>query len=190
MINRIWIFLIISGIIYSLISGRAEELSNIIISFPLSTFEVILPISLTVIFWSGIVKIAGDSGLIFKISSKMKWFMVKLFPNLPKNSKAHEYISANFIANILGLGSVATPLGLKAFEEMQKENNSSVASKSMITFLLINTSGLTLIPTTILALRGNYNSKVNIELIGFIFIATLITTISAVVINKLLNNEY
>ncbi|XMB87234.1 nucleoside recognition domain-containing protein [Mycoplasmatota bacterium WC44] len=176
--------MIISGITYSLFTGNAEELTNIIISFPLNTFETVLPIFMTVIFWSGIIKVANDAKLIYKLSSKMKWLMRMLFPELPKDSKAHEYISANFIANILGLGSVATPLGLKAFEEMQKENKTKVATTPMITFLLINTSGLTIIPTTILALRGKYNPLINAELIGYIFLATLTTTIFAIFLSK------
>ncbi|XMB66542.1 nucleoside recognition domain-containing protein [Mycoplasmatota bacterium zrk1] len=168
---------------YFLISGNASELTNLIISFPVNVFNTMLPIVMTIIFWSGFIKVAADAGLIDKFSSKIRWLMVKLFPEIPKDNKAHQYISANFLANILGLGSVATPLGLKAIEEMQRLNKSDVASNSMITFLLINTSGLTLIPTTILALRGNYNPLVNAELIIYIFIATLITTLSAIILN-------
>ncbi len=187
MINKLWIMLIFLGISYSIISGRSEELSKFIIRFPVSTLDVLIPISLSVIFWSGMIKVASDSNLISKISGYFKFIMVKIFPEIPKNNKAIDYISANFIANVLGLGSVATPLGLKAFGEMQKLNKKKTPSKSMITFLLINTSGLTIIPTTILALRDNYNAKVNTELITYIFLATFITTISALLVNRVFN---
>lgn len=132
--------------------------------------------------------IATDSGLLNKISNFLYPFLRKLFPEIPKNHESLGYISSNITANILGLGNAATPFGLKAMKSLQKLNNESVvASKSMITFILLNTSGLTLLPTTIISLRSINGSTNPTAVIIPTIIITIISTISAIILDKLFN---
>src|SRR5699024_12703212 len=105
------------------------------------------------VFWLGIMKIAEKANILKGLAKLFRPFIHKLFPELPKDHPAVGYILSNFTANIFGLGSAATPIGLKAMEEMKKLSKSNVASRSMITFLALNTSSLTLIPTTVIAIR-------------------------------------
>ena len=101
--------------------------------------------------WLGLMNIAKNSGLLDKLSKKISPILKFLFPEIPKNHESLNYISSNIIANMFGLGNAATPFGLKAMKSLQKLNkNKDIASRSMITFLVINTSGVTIIPTTII----------------------------------------
>src|SRR5699024_2697163 len=110
---------------------------------------------------------------------------IKLFPELPKDHPAIGYILTNFTANIFGLGSAATPIGLKAMEEMKKLSKSNVASRSMITFLALNTSSLTLIPTTVIAIRMQYGSSEPTAIVGTTILATITSTIAAILFDRL-----
>lgn len=111
--------------------------------------------------------------------------VVRLFPEIPKDHPAIGYILSNVTANIFGLGNAATPMGIKAMEEMKKLSGSDEASRSMITFLAINTSSLTLIPTTVIAIRMQYDSISPTEIVGTTILATLISTTSAIMIDRL-----
>jgi spore maturation protein A len=111
-----------------------------------------------VILWSGIMNIASNSGLLNKFSKLLYPLLRRLMPSV-RNQKSFEYISSNIAANMLGLGSVATPAGLKAMKELEKDNNvPGTATDAMITFLVLNTSGVTIIPMTVIALRIGYGS--------------------------------
>jgi len=140
-----------------------------------------------VAMWSGLMKIAEESGMIDSLAKKMSPFLIFLFPELPKDCVAKKYISTNIIANILGLGWAATPAGLKAMEELQKLNkNKSVASNSMCMFLIINLSSLQLITVNILAYRSEYGSANPSEIIAPGILATLISTIAAIAFAKIM----
>ena len=135
MINKIWGFFIIVGIIFMLIFGRVTELNDTILTSATSGVNMILDLLPIIVLWSGIMKIAEKSGLLNSIGNFMKPVLSKLFPSLKKDSKALGYITSNIAANAMGLGSAATPFGLKAMEEMQKENkNKDTASDAMISF--------------------------------------------------------
>src|SRR5699024_5180573 len=110
--------------------------------------------------------------------------VLKLFPEIPPNHPAIGYILSNFTANIFGLGNAATPMGIKAMEEMKRLSGTETASRSMITFLALNTSSLTLIPTTVIAIRMQYNSASPTEIVGTTIIATIVSSISAVIIDR------
>ena len=155
MVSIIWTFLIVIAIIYSFISGKVDIINNTILTSGNSALKLMLSLLPTIALWSGIMKIAEDSGLLTKFANLLRPFLRKLFPSVPKDNKALGYISSNIAANMLGLGSAATPFGLKAMEELQKINDKKdTASTPMITFLVLNTAGVTIIPTTILAIRS------------------------------------
>ncbi len=160
MVGFVWAFLIIIGIIYALLSGNISVINDSILTNANKALELFLNILPIIVLWTGILKIAEGSGLLDKFSSLLKPGLSKLFPSVPKDNKALGYISSNIVANMLGLGSAATPAGLKAMQELQTINHKKdEASAAMITFLVLNTAGVTIIPTTILALRIAYNSS-------------------------------
>lgn len=186
MINKIWAFFIIIGILFSLITGGIEKVNMEIINSTKTSMELILKIVPLMCLWLGIMNIAKESGLISKLASKLSPLLSFLFPEIPKGDESLEYISSNVVVNVLGLGSAATPFGLKAMESLQKKNKNKVeATRSMITFLILNTSGLTLVPTTVISLRMLYGSSNPTEVILPVIIATVCSTILAILIDKL-----
>ena len=157
MINIIWFLLIFVGLFYSLISGNTN-ISDSILNSSYDTWDMMISNGPLVVLLCGIMNIAEKSGLLLKFSKLLTPFLKKLMPSI-KNEKAFLYISSNIVANMLGLGSVATPAGLKAMKELDKDNkDKSKASEGMITFLVLNTSGVTIIPMTVIALRMGYGS--------------------------------
>lgn len=157
MINFVWFILIVVGLLYSFISG-STNMSDVILASSNEALDLIKTLLPLVVLWSGIMNIASESGLLHKFSLLLKPLLKKLFPSV-KNTKALDYISSNIAANMIGLGSAATPFGLKAMSELEKENKTTgVATPAMITFLVLNTSGVTIIPMTVIAMRMAYKS--------------------------------
>ena len=186
MINIIWALFIILGIIYSIFTGNISLVNEEIVTSAKTSLDIFLGILPTIVLWVGIMKIASNSGLLSKISNMLYPFLNKLFPEIPKNHESLGYISSNITANILGLGNAATPFGLKAMSSLQELNkDKSTASRSMITFILLNTSGLTLLPTTVISLRSMYKSVNPTLVIVPTIIITLIATISAIILDKI-----
>ena len=184
MISLLWTFLIIIGILYSLITGNIEVINNSILTNAGKALELILSLLPTIVLWSGIMKIAEDAGVLTKFASFLKPILSKLFPSVPSNHPSLGYIASNIAANMLGLGSAATPFGLRAMSELQKINSKKdTASNAMITFLVLNTAGVTIIPTTIIALRLAYGSSSPTAIIAPAVISTSCSCISAIVID-------
>ena len=166
MVNIIWFILISIGIIYSILTGNVSLINDEIIISGKSSFSLILTMMEVTVLWTGILNIAKTSGLLSKFANLISPLLSKLFPDIPPSHESLTYISSNVAANMLGLGSAATPFGLKAMKSLQDINdNKKVASKSMITFLVLNTSGVTIIPTTVIALRLSFNSMNPSEII-------------------------
>ena len=181
MINVIFSLLTVIGIIYSLLVGRANNISNIILGSASKTFELAVNIFAFMALWLGIINIANKSGLLDKVTYLLKPLLKKIFPEIPENHESLNYISTNFVANMFGLGNAATPFAIKAMKSLKELNNRDVASNSMITFLILNTAGLTIIPTTILSLRSLFNS--NYSIIGITLISSLISLSLALLLN-------
>lgn|SRR5574344_1601368 len=159
MINIIWFLFIFLGIIFSILTGNAQTINNEIINSSKEAFDLIIKMMPVMVLWMGLLNIAEKSGLLIKFSNLLAPILHIIFPKLDKKSKALTYISSNIAANMIGLGSAATPFGLKAMNELQKDNlKKDTATTEMITFLVLNTSGVTLIPTTVIALRTSYQS--------------------------------
>jgi spore maturation protein A len=188
MINKVWFILVIIGIVYGIVSGNGQ-LSDIILNSSYDTWDMILSVGPLVVLWCGIMNIAEKSGLLFKVSNILTPLLKKIMPSV-KNETAFMYISSNIAANMLGLGSVATPAGLKAMKELDKDNkDKSKASEGMITFLVLNTSGVTIIPMTVIALRMGYGSVDPLKIIIPSIIATAISSISGLLLDYIIRRR-
>ena len=186
MINYIWAFFIIIGIIYGLLTGNIENINNTLINSGTSAIEMIFKLIPLICLWLGIMNIAKDSGLIDILARKLNKILKILFPEIPENHEALTYISSNIILNMLGVGNAATPFGLKAMKEMQNLNkNKDTASRSMITFLVINTSSVTIIPTTIISFRVLNNSINPTGIVPLCIITTVISCIFGIILDRL-----
>lgn len=184
MVGYIWAFLILIGVIYSFFTGNISIINDSILTNANKALELILNLMPIIVLWTGILKIAEVSGLLDKFAAFLRPILCKLFPDVPKDNKALGYISSNIAANMLGLGSAATPAGLKAMKELQEINQTKdTASTPMITFLVLNTAGVTIIPTTILALRGAYHSLNPGEIILPAIIATACSSIAGLTLD-------
>lgn len=176
MVNIIWGIFIVVGIVYGLFSGNVKTINDILISSGKTSIEIIMEMIPVLVVWMGLMEIAEKSGLLTLISKKLSAFLRILFPSIPKDNKALGYIASNVAVNMAGLGSAATPFGLKAMEELQKINpKKDTASEAMITFLVLNTGGVTIIPTTIIALRALHKSANPNEVIITCILATFIS---------------
>lgn len=185
MIAILWILLFFIGTFTFIFTGRVAELNISYISSINSTFELIISILPGIILWSGVMNIADEGGLLNKFSNFLSPVLKKIFPDIPNDSKALDYISSNIAANALGLGSVATPFGLKAMRELQKINmNKKEASQAMQTFLVINTAGVTIIPTMVITLRISNGSTNPFLILIPSMIITFLSCLFGIVINK------
>lgn len=191
MVNIIWMFLIIIGIAYGLINNNLETINTTIVDSTKVSLDMLFKIFPVVALWMGLMKIAETSKLLEKLSMKLSPFLTKLFPDIPKGHESLSLIASNMIANIFGLGSAATPFGLKAMSSMQKLNKKKdTASRSMITFLVINTSGLTIIPTTIISLRMMHGSSDPTKIVFACIISTMCATIGGIIVDRVLARRY
>ncbi len=191
MINKLWIFFIISGSLFLIINGKADILNNQIISSGKTTLDLILQIFPLLAIWLGIMNIAKKSGLLDKVSKAISPFLSKLFPEIPKGHESLGLISSNIIANLFGLGNAAIPFGLKAMESLQTLNkDKKTASRSMITFLVINTCGVTLIPTTIISLRLMHDSTDPTSIVVPCMLVTFISLFIGLIIDRLFAKRY
>lgn len=191
MINIIWAVLLISGFIVGGITGNIEEVTNAAIDSGKVAVELALGLIGVMGLWLGIMKIAEDSGLIKGISKVLKPIMVIIFPDIPPEHPAMGSMIMNISANILGLGNAATPFGLKAMKELQTLNHKKdTATNSMITFLAINTSSVTLIPATTIGILSAAGAKNPTEIIGPTIITTTISTIVAIIAARILGKRH
>lgn len=191
MINKLWGIFIVVGIFFSIITNRLEIMNNTIFESAKISFELITRIFPVMALWLGIMKIAEVSGLLNKISLFLKPFLNKLFPDVPEGHESLSYITANLVSNAFGLGNVATPFGIKAMKSLcELNNNKKEASQSMITFVILNTCGLTIVPTTLISIRMFYGSKNPASVSFLCLIVTLLSTIFGVVLNKIISRGY
>ena len=184
MVSYIWFFLIVVGIVYSFLTGNISVINESILTNGADALELMLSIFPVIVLWSGIMKIAEEAGTLRKFAKILEPILSKLFPSVPKDNLALGFIASNIAANMMGLGSAATPFGLKAMTELQKINDKKdTASVPMITFLVLNTAGVTIVPTTVLALRIAHGSANPSEIILPGAIATFCSCIGAVTID-------
>lgn len=190
MVNIIWGIFLIIGITYGLISGNIESVNSEILGSAKTALKMIFEILPVLVVWMGLMKIAEDSGLLNKISLILSKPLKFLFPSIPAGNKALGLIASNVAVNMMGLGNAATPFGLKAIDELQKINpKKDTASEAMITFLVLNTGGVTLIPTTVIALRMLHGSNNPTEIIITSIIATLCSCSSGLILDYFIRRK-
>ena len=172
MINYIWGFFLIIGIIYSFLTGTTINVNQELLTSGSNAIDMILNLIPLMCLWLGVMNIAKQSGLLDVMADKIYPIIKIIFPEL-KDKESISLISSNMIMNMLGLGNAATPFGLKAMQRLQEINEKKdESSRSMITFLVINTASITIIPTTVISLRILNNSTNPTE----ILICSIITT--------------
>lgn len=185
MLNKIWAGMIFIGIVFGIIHGKMQEVTNGILSGAQDAVSLCISLAGILAFWSGIMEIAKESGFLQKLSKGLTPFLDFLFPDVPKNHPAREQMSANIAANILGLGWAATPSGLEAMKQLKQLNgNSEVASRSMCAFLVLNISSLQLIPVNMIAYRSQYGAVNPTAIVGPAIVATLVSTIVGILFIK------
>lgn len=184
MVNIIWACMAMIGIVYAMINGTMDQVNNAI--FESANQAVTLSIGLIsiLVFWLGIMKIAEKANILKNLAIIFRPLILKIFPDIPADHPAIGYILSNLTANLFGLGNAATPMGIKAMQEMKRLSASETASRSMITFLAINTSGFTLIPTTVIAIRMQFSSISPTEIVGTTIIATIASTVAALLLDR------
>lgn len=179
MLNIVWPIFIIISFSFAFFSGNLEKINASIFN---STNEAIsLSISLlgTICLWNGIMQIANNTSIVDKLTKFLNPIIKFLFPKLKNNFKIQKEISMNMVANILGLGNAATPLGLKAMKSMQNENKSKdTLSDSMMMFIVLNTASIQIIPTTVIAIRNSLNSKNPTSIVFHVWVATIMAAIA------------
>ena len=160
MLNIIWPIFIIISFGYAIFSGNIENLNKSIFSSTESAVTLCITLLGTMCLWNGIMHIANKTSVIEKLTKILKPLMKFIFPNINKNSQTHKEISMNIVANMLGLGNAATPLGLKAMKSMQKNNSKKdTLTDNMMLFIVLNTASLQIIPTTVIAIRSSMRLK-------------------------------
>ena len=187
-LNYIWIGLFAIGVIIGVVKlflgdfNAMPEMMDSIFSMSNLAFDMTIGLTGTLTFWMGVMKVGEDSGLINRLVKKLSPVLVKLFPEIPKDHPALSSLFINISANMLGLDNAATPIGLKAMQEIQSINKQKdTASNSMIMFLTLNTSGLTIIPVSIMAYRSKFGAADPTD----IFIPLLLTTMCSTLVGLL-----
>lgn len=190
MLNFLWAGMIIVGVVFAAFQGELEAVTNAALDSSKEAVTLCLTMMGVMSFWMGLMEIATKAGVIQALSKVLRPIIRVLFPQLPREHKANEYITTNVIANMLGLGWAATPAGLQAMEalnELEEERRQGraagpprkkgIASNEMCTFLIINISSLQLIPINMIAYRSQYGSVNPTRIVGPGLVATAISTL-------------
>lgn len=199
MLNTIWALMILIGVVVGIMTGNMEAVGNGALESAGSAVTLCITMMGILSMWTGLMQVARASGLLERMAKWLSPIIGFLFPRLPKDSKAAEYIATNMVANVMGLGWAATPAGIKAMEELAaieekrgtpgyqpgQENIPRTASTEMCTLLVINMSSLQLIPINMIAYRSQYGSVSPAAIVAPVILATIISTIVAVVFCKI-----
>jgi len=186
-VNYVWTILIVGGILVAAFTGRVEAVTSSALDSVKVAVELALGLIGVMAFWLGLMKIAEKAGLVKIIARILRPILKRIFPEVPAEHPAMGSMLANIAANMLGLGNSATALGLRAMQDLQKINtDKESASNSMATFLAINTSSVTLIPATVIAIRVSAGSTAPTEILGPVLVATGVSTTVAIIVSKFL----
>ncbi len=185
MINLLWVGMIAAAILVAGATGRVELVTQSIFTSAEKAVGIALNLISIMAFWLGIMKIIEKSGFIHLVIFFLKPVAYWLFPGIPHDHTAMNAMLMNMSANLLGMGNAATPFGIKAMEELQKLNDRpDTATDNMCTFLAVNTASLTLIPTTVIAIRSATGSLNPTDIIGTTIVATFCSTAAAITADR------
>jgi len=191
MINIIWFFILSTGIVIGMITGKGDVLSKAVVSSTSSAVELVIGLVGMMCLWCGIMKIAEKSGLTNKLAVVLRPILKTIFKEAGKDQKAIADITMNLTANMMGLSNAATPFGIKAMEDMQKNNiEKDTASNDMALFLVLNAACIQFLPTTVISIRAAYNSENPAIIILPAIIATGAAAILGVVYCKILQHYF
>lgn len=191
MSDYVWGIIIVGSIIYSLFCGNIADVAAAVPAGCKEAVTLFITVAANMIFWSGVLRIAKDSGLDKKIAGFMSPVISLVFPRMKKDNPARGLIAQNMAVNLLGLGSAATPLGLAAMRELsaQSKYGAGVASPDMIRFVLVNTSTVQLLPTTIAAMRSHHGSASPFDIMLPMFMVSLLSVCCGLLLNALLERR-
>ena len=190
MMNYLWGGMLLLGVIYGAFAGTLDGVTEAIINSAKEAVNLVIAIAGITAFWTGIMKIAEQTGLVEKLARRIQPLLRFLFPELKNQEKANYYISLNFLSNFLGLSHASTSSGLLAFQELDRLNGySTIASKSMCTFLIINVSSLQLLPINMIAYRAQYGRPNPAAIVGPAIFATGMSTLAAVIFCRIMNGK-
>ena len=179
--NTIWLLLIGISILFSVVNSRLDEFTKALFEATKSAVEVSLFLLGIVALWLGITKIIEDSGLIHRLSGLFRIFVSRLFKNVPPDHPAVASITLNFLANLFGLGNAATPLGIKAMQDLQSLNKDAEAiTFEMMLFIVINTASIQLVPFTVIGLLSDFGSSNPAAVVLPTLLATILSAVFAV----------
>ncbi len=192
MLNAVWVGLIVAGVVVAAAHGHVELVTRAAFDSARLGVETAIGLAGVLIFWLGMARVAEEAGLMQSLARILEPVLCLVFPSLPRGSRAISAIAMNVAANMLGLGQAATPFGLKAMAELQAVNDQpeqDTASDPMVTFLIMNTAGVTLIPATIIAYRAAAGSHNPTEIVGATLAASLSSTIVALLLDAALRRR-
>lgn len=181
MLNTIWPIFILISFSYAIFSGNLEQLNNSIFASTNDAIKLSIELLGTICLWNGIMQVANKTSIIDRLTNLLRPIIKILFPEMRKNKQIQKEISMNIIANILGLGNAATPLGLKAMKSMQEENaEKTTLSNSMLVFIVLNTASIQIIPTTVIAIRNSLGSTNPTKIVFPVWIATICAAVTGI----------
>ena len=186
MLNIVWPIFIIISVLFAIISGNLDALNISIFESTQEAINLCITLLGTMCLWNGIMKIASETTLMKKLTHMFTPIIHFLFPELKEDTETKNAISMNIVANILGLGNAATPLGIKAMKAMQKKNdNKDVLTNSMATLIVLNTASIQIIPTTVIAIRSSLGSSNPTSIIFPVWVATICAAVAGITATKL-----
>lgn len=198
MLNYIWAFMILIGVVFGAMQGNMQQITEAAIELAGEAVSLCITMLGVMSLWTGLMEIAQRAGLISRLTRLLSPFISWMFPRLPQEHEARDHIATNIIANMLGLGWAATPAGLQAMTKLREWNEEQcryqggdvrIASKEMCIFLIINISSLQLIPVNMIAYRSQYGSANPAAVVGPGLVATLISTLVAIVFCKIMDKS-
>ena len=186
MLNIVWPVFIILSFSYAIFSGNLENLNSSIFDSTADAVNLCINLLGTICLWNGIMQIASNTSILHRLTKILRPIIRFLFPEIQGNSIIYQEIAMNMVANILGLGNAATPLGLKAMKSMQKENpKKDTLTNAMATFIIINTASIQIIPTTVIAIRSSLESRNPTSIVFPVWIATICAAVAGITATKL-----
>ena len=186
MLNIIWSIFIIISYIYAIINGNAHKINNAVFEYTETAVKLLLTLIGTMCLWNGLMEIAANTKLIKRLTKLLNPLIKFLFPENKDDKIIHEQISMNVIANMLGLGNAATPLGLKAMKSMQQKNpHKETLTNDMATFIILNTASIQIIPTRVIAIRMSMGSSEPTKIIFAVWVSTICAAFVGILVTKI-----
>ncbi|MFZ5925062.1 MAG: nucleoside recognition domain-containing protein [Bacillota bacterium] len=185
MINTVWLSLIAAGVITGLVTGTSETVTKAALESAGTAVALCLGLLGVMALWCGVMKVAQEAGIARWLARMVAPVARLLFPSVPRTHPALAAVTMSIAANLLGMGNAATPLGIKAMEELAAlSERKNEASDAMCTFVTICTAGITLVPTTIIAIRGQFGSRSPAEVVGPIIFVNVLATAVAIIADR------